>query len=54
MRRLREFWSDESGTTAIEYSVIATLVSIAVIGGVTQIGRNIQKLFLQPIATNLS
>ncbi len=32
MKTLREFLKDESGATAIEYGLIAALVSVAAIG----------------------
>ncbi|WP_026296835.1 Flp family type IVb pilin [Hirschia maritima] len=35
---LNKFFKDESGATAIEYGLIAALVSVAIIGGVTTIG----------------
>lgn len=35
---LKKFFKDESGATAIEYGLIAALVSVAIIGGVTTIG----------------
>lgn len=54
MRRLAPFWKDKRGTTAIEYAVIATLISIVIVGGARTIGTNLQTLFLQPVANNLS
>lgn len=30
------FWRNERGATSIEYALIATLISLAIIGGVTQ------------------
>ena len=38
MRGLRQFFRDDCGTTAIEYAVIATGVSVAIIGAVTAVG----------------
>ena len=35
---LREFIRDDRGTTAIEYAVIATGVSVAIIGAVMSVG----------------
>jgi len=29
------FWNDESGATAIEYGLIAALISVAIIGAAT-------------------
>jgi len=42
---LRKFFSDESGATAIEYSLIATLVSLAIMGGVGLIADNVAAMF---------
>lgn len=42
---LKRFWADEFGGTAIEYSVIAVLVSIAGIGALIVIGPAIMAMF---------
>lgn len=42
---LCSFWQDEGGATAIEYGLIAALVSVAVIGGAAALGVNITALF---------
>ncbi|TWG55142.1 MULTISPECIES: Flp family type IVb pilin [unclassified Aminobacter] len=42
---LRKFFSDESGATAIEYSLIATLVSLAIMGGVGLVADNVAAMF---------
>jgi pilus assembly protein Flp/PilA len=34
------FLKDESGATAIEYGLIAALIAVAIIGGVTALGQN--------------
>jgi pilus assembly protein Flp/PilA len=44
---------DQSGVTAIEYALIAGLISIAVIGVVTQIGNDVANLFFSQIAAHL-
>ncbi len=36
---------DESGATAIEYGLIAALISVAIIGGATTLGTNIGATF---------
>lgn len=35
---LKKFINDTTGATAIEYALIAALISIAIIAGATQIG----------------
>ena len=49
---IKKFWSDESGATAIEYELIATLIVVAVIGGITAVG-NATILQLNSIASNM-
>lgn len=34
------FMKDESGATAIEYGLIAALIAVAIIGGVSALGTN--------------
>jgi pilus assembly protein Flp/PilA len=42
---LKRFLCDRSGTTAIEYSLIGALVSVALIGGATALGGNLSTVF---------
>ncbi|KQY31840.1 Flp family type IVb pilin [Rhizobium sp. Root483D2] len=39
------FMKDESGATAIEYGLIAALVSVALIGGATALGSSLDATF---------
>ena len=39
------FLKDENGATAIEYGMIAVMISIAIVAGVTGIGNTIQTKF---------
>ena len=39
------FCDDESGATAIEYGLIAALVSIAAIGAMTSLGSSVNTMF---------
>ena len=39
------FMKDESGATAIEYGLIAALISVAIIGGATAIGNSLSSRF---------
>ena len=45
MGMLKKFLKDESGATAIEYGLIAALISVALIGGARAIGVNLDALF---------
>lgn len=38
MKLIARFFKNNSGATAIEYGLIAALVAVAVIGGVTTLG----------------
>jgi pilus assembly protein Flp/PilA len=44
-QRLRQFWSNESGATAIEYGLIAAGISLAIIAIVNGLGGNINGKF---------
>jgi pilus assembly protein Flp/PilA len=46
------FAADESGATAIEYGLIASLVSIALIAAATTLGQNISNTFSE-VASNV-
>lgn len=42
MNLLKVFAADESGATAIEYSLIAGLISIVIVGALGMIGETLQ------------
>jgi pilus assembly protein Flp/PilA len=42
---IRSFAKDESGATAIEYGLIAALVSVAAIGALTALGGSLNTMF---------
>lgn len=37
---LKRFWADESGSTAIEYGLIAALIAVAIIGSLSAVGNS--------------
>ncbi|MEE8188929.1 MAG: Flp family type IVb pilin [Kiloniellales bacterium] len=45
LKRFENFCSDESGATAIEYGLIAALVSVAAISALTAMGNSLKTLF---------
>ena len=45
MSKLVRFAKDESGATAIEYGLIAALIAVVIIGGVTAVGTNLSATF---------
>ena len=44
-RKLKTFLNDEDGATAIEYGLIAALVSVAAIGALTAMGGSLSTMF---------
>ncbi len=53
LTKLMYFLNDESGATAIEYGLIAALVSVAAIGALTAMGNSLSVMF-STVATALS
>ncbi len=53
MTAVSRFLSDESGATAIEYGLIAALISIAIITAATTLGSNISNTF-DKVAKNVN
>jgi len=42
---IARFFADESGATAIEYGLIAALISVAIIGAATTMGTKLSSTF---------
>jgi pilus assembly protein Flp/PilA len=42
---LKRLLEDESGATAIEYGLIASLIAVVIIGAVTTVGSNLSNVF---------
>ncbi|MEM9734470.1 MAG: Flp family type IVb pilin [Pseudomonadota bacterium] len=45
MTNLKKFFKDESGATAIEYGLLAALISIVAVGAFTTAGSNLNAVF---------
>lgn len=45
VKMLSDFLSNESGASSIEYALIASLISIVIIGGATILGTTLQATF---------
>jgi len=45
MGKLKRFFKEEEGVTAIEYALIAMLIAVVIIGAVTVIGTSLQNPF---------
>jgi pilus assembly protein Flp/PilA len=44
---IRSFISDESGATAIEYALIVSLIAVAIIPALTNLGKKLSSEFLE-------
>lgn len=47
-RMRKKFWIDDSGATAVEYGLIAAVLSLAIIGGIGNVYDAIEYLFGEP------
>ncbi|MDL1973529.1 MAG: Flp family type IVb pilin [Deltaproteobacteria bacterium] len=47
MKRLMSFLKDEEGATAIEYGLIAALISVVIIVAITLVGDNLEIVFTE-------
>jgi pilus assembly protein Flp/PilA len=45
MEKLRRFFKDEEGVTAIEYGLIAALIAVVIIVAVTAVGTSLDGIF---------
>jgi pilus assembly protein Flp/PilA len=52
MMTIKRIFKNKSGATAIEYGLIAALIAVAVIGGVTSLGSNANATF-QKVAAKM-
>jgi len=53
LKHVTYFCRDEEGATAIEYGLIAALVSVAAITALTQMGNSLNEMFTR-VSTTLS
>ncbi len=53
VRTIKAFLSDQDGATAIEYGLLAALLSLAIIGSFTLLGNSLVVLFDTPTAGTL-
>ncbi len=45
IQKVKGFWNDEEAVTAIEYGLLAALISVAIIAAVTLVGDNLNIVF---------
>ncbi len=50
--RIKKFLTRDDGVTAIEYGLIASLIGLVIIGGITVLGANLETKF-NSIATSI-
>jgi pilus assembly protein Flp/PilA len=45
MERIKNFFKDESGASAVEYGLLVALIAVVIIAAVTSLGTNLQGTF---------
>jgi pilus assembly protein Flp/PilA len=45
MERIKNFFKDESGASAVEYGLLVSLIAVAIIIAVTAVGNNLSAMF---------
>ena len=45
MKRIKNFFKDESGATAVEYGLMVALIAVVIIVAVTTLGQNLNTTF---------
>jgi pilus assembly protein Flp/PilA len=45
MERIKNFFNDESGASAVEYGLLVSLIAVAVIGAVHSLGTQVSTTF---------
>ena len=45
MEKIRNFFNDESGASAVEYGLLVALIACIIIGAVTVLGQNLSTKF---------
>ena len=51
---MKRFLRDKAGATAIEYALIASIISIVILGSVTSIGRHVRTAFFDNVVAGFS
>ncbi len=45
MEKIRNFFKDESGASAVEYGLLVALIAVVIIGAVTALGASLKAMF---------
>ncbi|MDB5557130.1 MAG: Flp/Fap pilin component [Enterovirga sp.] len=51
---MRRFLRDRAGATAIEYALVAAIVSIVIVGGVATIGQHVRAAFFDNVSAGFT
>jgi pilus assembly protein Flp/PilA len=51
MERIKNFFKDESGATAVEYGLMVALIAVVIIGAVTALGTAVNGKFQEAAST---
>jgi pilus assembly protein Flp/PilA len=51
MERIKNFFKDESGATAVEYGLMVALIAVVIIAAVTNLGTAVNSKFNEAAAT---
>ena len=54
MEMIKRFLKEEEGVTAIEYGLIAALIAIVIIAGITSIGITLNDKYYNTVASEIS
>ena len=52
MERIKNFFKDESGASAVEYGLLVALIAVVIVGAVTTLGQNLSTKF-DSVATTI-
>ena len=47
MEKIKHFFKDESGASAVEYGLLVALIAVVIIGAVTALGTNLSSKFTE-------
>ncbi len=45
LAKIRQAWKDDSGGSAVEYALLAGLIAVAIVTGVTSLGSTVSGIF---------
>ena len=51
MERIKNFFKDESGASAVEYGLLVALIAVVIIAAVSTLGKNLSQTFTDAAAS---